>query len=104
MKAIEISRPGGPEVLVPVDRPKPEPGAGEVLIRVTAAGINRPDVFQRMGNYPAPPGASDLPGLEIVGEIVAGDAAAAGFSIGDKVCALVAGGGYAEYCTAPALQ
>jgi NADPH2:quinone reductase len=104
MKAVEISKPGGPEVLVLVDRPMPEPKAGEVLIKVSAAGINRPDVFQRKGNYPAPPGASDLPGLEVVGEIVAGDVGAAGLSIGDKVCALLAGGGYAEYCTAPAVQ
>ena len=104
MKAVEISKPGGPEVLVMVDRPMPEPKAGEVLIKVSAAGINRPDVFQRKGNYPPPPGASDLPGLEVVGEIVAGDAASAGLSVGDKVCALLAGGGYAEYCTAPAAQ
>lgn len=104
MRAIEISQPGGPEVLVPVDRPMPEAGPGEVLIKVVAAGINRPDVFQRKGNYAPPPGASDLPGLEVAGEIVAGDAAAGGFAIGDKVCALVAGGGYAEYCVAPAVQ
>ena len=104
MKAIEISRPGGPEVLVPVNRPIPQPGPGEVLIKVAAAGINRPDVFQRAGNYPPPPGASDLPGLEVAGEIVAGDPAAAGFKTGDRVCALVAGGGYAEYCVAPAQQ
>src|SRR5690606_36945731 len=104
MKAVEISQPGGPEVLVLVDRPVPEPKAGEVLIKVSAAGINRPDVFQRKGNYPAPPGASDLPGLEVVGEIVGGDAAAGGLAIGDKVCALLAGGGYAEYCVAPAQQ
>ncbi|NYT66184.1 NAD(P)H-quinone oxidoreductase [Alcaligenaceae bacterium] len=102
MKAIEISQPGGPEVLVQVDRPMPEPKAGEVLIKVAAAGINRPDVFQRKGFYPAPPGASDLPGLEVAGEIVGGDAAAGGFSIGDKVCALLPGGGYAEYCVADA--
>jgi len=89
---------------VPVDRPIPEPGAGEVLIKVAAAGINRPDVFQRRGNYAPPPGASDLPGLEVAGEIVGGDAAAGGFAPGDKVCALVAGGGYAEYCVAPAVQ
>jgi len=82
----------------------PEPGAGEVLIKVAAAGINRPDVFQRKGNYAPPPGASDLPGLEVAGEIVGGDAAAGGFALGDKVCALVAGGGYAEYCVAPAVQ
>jgi NADPH2:quinone reductase len=104
MKAVEISKPGGPEVLVLVDRPMPEPQAGEVLIKISAAGINRPDVFQRKGNYPAPPGASDLPGLEVVGEIVAGDAKAAGLEIGQKVCALLAGGGYAEYCVAPAAQ
>ncbi|QII84271.1 NAD(P)H-quinone oxidoreductase [Bordetella hinzii] len=104
MRAVEISHPGGPEVLVPAQRPTPEPGPGEVLIKVTAAGINRPDVFQRQGNYAPPPGASDLPGLEVAGEIVAGDAAVGGFKVGDKVCALVAGGGYAEYCVAPALQ
>ncbi|QGE29922.1 NAD(P)H-quinone oxidoreductase [Bordetella holmesii] len=104
MRAVEISQPGGPEVLVPAQRPTPEPGAGEVLIKVTAAGINRPDVFQRMGNYAPPPGSSDLPGLEVAGEIVGGDAAAGGFKVGDKVCALLAGGGYAEYCVAPALQ
>ncbi|AZY50000.1 NAD(P)H-quinone oxidoreductase [Bordetella avium] len=104
MRAVEIIHPGGPEVLVPTERPTPEPGAGEVLIKVSAAGINRPDVFQRKGNYAPPPGASDLPGLEVAGEIVGGDAAAGGFKIGDKVCALVAGGGYAEYCVAPAVQ
>ncbi|RTZ42405.1 NAD(P)H-quinone oxidoreductase [Candidimonas sp. SYP-B2681] len=104
MKAVEISKPGGPEVLVLVDRPLPEPKAGEVLIKVSAAGINRPDVFQRKGNYAPPPGASDLPGLEVAGEIVGGDAAAGGFAIGDKVCALLAGGGYAEYCVAPVAQ
>ncbi|MDM9559759.1 MULTISPECIES: NAD(P)H-quinone oxidoreductase [Bordetella] len=104
MRAIEISQPGGPDVLVPTERSMPEPGAGEVLIKVAAAGINRPDVFQRKGNYAPPPGASDLPGLEVAGEIVGGDAAAGGFAVGDKVCALVAGGGYAEYCVAPAAQ
>ncbi len=104
MRAIEISSPGGPEVLVPTTRPIPEPGPGEVLIKVAAAGINRPDVFQRMGSYAPPPGASDLPGLEVAGEIVKGDVAAGGFNIGDKVCALVAGGGYAEYCVAPVEQ
>src|SRR5690554_4812462 len=104
MKAVEISTPGGPEVLVLVDRPMPEPKAGEVLIKVSAAGINRPDVFQRKGAYPAPAGASDLPGLEVAGEIVGGDAAASGFAVGDKVCALLAGGGYAEYCVAPVEQ
>ncbi|MDQ8034129.1 NAD(P)H-quinone oxidoreductase [Bordetella genomosp. 1] len=104
MRAVEITQPGAPDVLVACDRPMPEPAAGEVLIKVSAAGINRPDVFQRKGNYAPPPGASDLPGLEVAGEIVGGDAAAGGFAIGDKVCALVAGGGYAEYCVAPALQ
>jgi len=104
MRAIEISQPGGPEVLVPVDRPIPEPKSGEVLIKVSAAGVNRPDVFQRQGNYAPPPGASDLPGLECAGEIVAGDAAAGSFKIGDKVCALLAGGGYAQYCVAPVGQ
>ncbi len=104
MKAVEISQPGAPEVLKLVERPMPEAGPGEVLIKVSAAGVNRPDVFQRKGNYPAPPGASDLPGLEVAGEIVGGDAQAGGFKLGDKVCALLAGGGYAEYCTAPVEQ
>lgn len=104
MKAVEISTPGGPEVLVMVDRPMPKPQAGEVLIKIAAAGINRPDVFQRKGNYPAPAGASDLPGLEVVGEIVDGDVGDTGLKVGDRVCALLAGGGYAEYCTAPAAQ
>lgn len=101
MKAIEISQPGGPEVLRLVDRPMPVPKAGEVLIKVSAAGINRPDVFQRKGAYPAPPGASDLPGLEVAGVIADGDAASGGFAVGDRVCALLPGGGYAEYCVAP---
>ncbi|MEY2874077.1 MAG: hypothetical protein RLZZ373_1448 [Pseudomonadota bacterium] len=107
MKAIEISRPGPPDVLTLVDRADPVPGAGEVLIRVVASGVNRPDVLQRMGAYPPPPGASDLPGLEVAGVIVAGDAeamAAAGLSIGQRVCALTPGGGYAELCVTPALQ
>src|SRR3546814_7614356 len=104
MKAVEISKPGGPEVLVLVDRPVPELKPGEVLIKVSAAGINRPDVFQRKGNYPPPAGASDLPGLEVVGEIVSGETGDTGLAIGDKVCALVAGGGYDEYCAAPAAQ
>jgi NADPH2:quinone reductase len=107
MKAIEISRPGAPDVLTLVDRADPVPGAGEVLIRVTASGINRPDVLQRMGAYPPPPGASDLPGLEVAGVIVSGDAeamAAAGLSIGQQVCALTPGGGYAELCVTPAVQ
>ena len=104
MRAIEISQPGGPEVLQLCERPIPTLGAGEVLIKVHAAGINRPDVFQRKGAYPAPAGASDLPGLEVAGEIVSGDLAGSSFAIGDMVCALVAGGGYAEYCAAPLLQ
>jgi NADPH2:quinone reductase len=104
MRAIEITQPGGPEVLQLCERPTPEPGRGEVLIRVHAAGINRPDVLQRTGNYPVPPGASDLPGLEVAGEIVGGDLEGSGFAIGDMVCALVQGGGYAEYCAAPAAQ
>ena len=104
MRAIEITQPGKPDVLQSCERPMPVPKAGEVLIKVHAAGINRPDVLQRLGKYPVPPGASDLPGLEVAGEIVDGDYAAAGFSKGDMVCALVQGGGYAEYCTAPAEQ
>lgn len=104
MRAIEIREFGGPEVLQPCERPLPEPKAGEVLIRVRAAGVNRPDVFQRTGNYPVPPGASDLPGLEVAGEIVGGDPGDSGFKLGDLVCALVQGGGYAEYCTAPVAQ
>jgi NADPH2:quinone reductase len=107
MKAIEISRPGAPEVLQLTDRPDPVAGGGEVLIRVAASGVNRPDVLQRKGVYPPPPGASDLPGLEVAGVIVAGDAAAmaaAGLAIGQSVCALVAGGGYAELCVAPVVQ
>lgn len=107
MKAVEISTYGAPEVLRLGERPDPAPGAGEVLIRVRASGVNRPDVLQRMGHYPVPPGASDIPGLEVAGEIVGGDAAAmaaAGFQTGDRVCALVAGGGYAELCVAPVAQ
>lgn len=104
MRAIEITQPGKPDVLQLCERPTPVPKAGEVLIRVHAAGINRPDVLQRLGKYPVPPGASDLPGLEVAGEIVDGDYAAAGFKKGDMVCALVQGGGYAEYCSAPAEQ
>jgi putative PIG3 family NAD(P)H quinone oxidoreductase len=104
MIAIEISRPGDPEVLVPTERPCPEPAVGEVLIKVAAAGVNRPDVFQRRGRYPPPPGASDIPGLEVAGAIERlGDGVDA-FAVGDAVCALVAGGGYAEYCAAPAAQ
>ncbi len=104
MTAIEIREPGGPDVLVPASRPVPEPGAGEVLIRVAAAGINRPDVLQRTGGYPPPPGASDIPGLEIAGEVVSLGDAVKGCKLGDQVMALVAGGGYAEYCVAPAAQ
>ncbi len=104
MRAIEITQPGKPDVLQLCERPVPVPKAGEVLIKVHAAGINRPDVLQRLGKYPVPPGASDLPGLEVAGEIVDGDYASAGFKLGDMVCALVQGGGYAEYCTAPAEQ
>ena len=102
MKAIEITTPGGPEVLKPCERDNPAPGAGELLIRVMAAGVNRPDVVQRLGRYPAPPGASDIPGLEVAGEVVALGDGAEGFKVGDKVCALVPGGGYAELCTANA--
>jgi len=107
MKAVEITVYGAPEVLCMGNRPEPVAAAGEVLIRVKASGINRPDVLQRTGNYPVPPGASDIPGLEVAGEIVAGDASAmsaAGFKLGDRVCALVAGGGYAELCVAPVGQ
>ena len=107
MRAIEISAPGGPEVLRPCERPQPEPRPGELLIAVQASGVNRPDVLQRKGLYPMPPGVSDLPGLEIAGTVVAGapeDLAVAGLRIGDPVCALVAGGGYAEFCVAPAGQ
>jgi NADPH2:quinone reductase len=104
MRAIEITQPGPPDVLKLCDRPIPSLKPGEVLIKVHAAGVNRPDVLQRTGNYPVPPGASDLPGLEIAGEIVDGDVSGSGFKIGDMVCALVQGGGYAEYCAAPVQQ
>jgi putative PIG3 family NAD(P)H quinone oxidoreductase len=104
MLAIEISTPGGPEVLRPVERPTPQPGAGEVLVRVEAAGVNRPDILQRLGRYPPPRGASDIPGLEIAGTVAAVGPAVDRWRGGDRVCALVAGGGYAEYCTAPAGQ
>src|SRR5215207_6884422 len=107
MKAVEITSYGAPEVLRLGERPDPVAGTGELLIRVAASGINRPDVLQRTGNYPVPPGASDIPGLEVAGEIVSGDAqamAAAGLKVGDRVCALVAGGGYAEFCVAPVGQ
>jgi NADPH:quinone reductase len=101
MRAIEISQYGAPEVLKLCERPMPVLNAGEILIKVHAAGINRPDVLQRSGHYPVPPGASDLPGLEIAGEIMEGELAGSGFHIGNMVCALVQGGGYAEYCAAP---
>jgi NADPH2:quinone reductase len=107
MRAIEITAPGKPEVLCESQRPMPAAGAGELLIRVAASGVNRPDVLQRKGLYPVPPGASDIPGLEVAGTIVEGDAEAmraAGFAVGDRVCALVAGGGYAEVCVAPVGQ
>ena len=101
MRVIEIAAPGGPEQLRLASRPTPRPGPGEVLVRVAAAGVNRPDVLQRMGVYPPPPGASDIPGLEIAGTAVAAGQGAS-HVIGQRVCALVAGGGYAEYCLAPA--
>ena len=98
MTAVAIREPGGPEVLVAEQRPVPRPGPGELLIRVAAAGVNRPDVLQRMGFYPPPPGASDLPGLEIAGTVVATGPGGDPEMLGQAVCALVAGGGYAEYC------
>ena len=104
MRAIEISQPGGPEVLRLCERPMPQAGAGEVLLRVRAFGVNRPDALQRRGLYPPPAGAPDLPGLEVCGEIVSGDLAGTDLHQGDLVCALVAGGGYAEYCVAPTGQ
>jgi len=104
MHAIEITQPGPPNVLQLCERPLPQLKAGEILIKVYAAGVNRPDVAQRTGHYPVPPGASDLPGLEIAGEIVDGDLTGSTFALGDMVCALVQGGGYAEYCAAPLVQ
>jgi len=104
MTAIEIERPGGPEVLRAVQRPVPDPAAGEVLVQVEAAGVNRPDVMQRLGKYPPPPGASEIPGLEIAGTIVSVASGVNRWRVGDRVCALVAGGGYADYCAAPAVQ
>ena len=101
MRAVEISQPGGPEVLKLSDVPKPAPKPSEILVKVAAAGVNRPDVLQRAGNYPVPPGASPLPGLEIAGEVVT---AGKTFKVGDKVCALANGGGYAEYCAVPETQ
>ena len=104
MRAIEITEPGKPDVLQLCERALPALKPGEVLIKVHAAGVNRPDVLQRLGHYPVPPGASDLPGLEVAGEIVDGDLAGTALAKGDMVCALVQGGGYAEYCAAPAAQ
>lgn len=104
MRVVEIAQPGPPDGLKPADRAVPQPAAGEVLIQVAAAGVNRPDVAQRLGVYPPPPGASDIPGLEVAGTIVALGAGVSQWKIGDAVCALVAGGGYAQYCAAPAVQ
>lgn len=104
MTAVEIKEFGGPEELVPTTRPVPRPGAGEVLVKVAAAGVNRPDVLQRQGYYNPPPGASDLPGLEIAGTVVALGEGVSGWKVGDKLCALLGGGGYAEYATAPVPQ
>lgn len=104
MRAVEITAPGKPEVLVLGTRPVPEPKPGEVLIKVAAAGVNRPDVLQRQGNYAPPPGASDIPGLEAAGTVVKLGEGAGGFDVGDRVCALMTGGGYAEYCAVPAPQ
>jgi putative PIG3 family NAD(P)H quinone oxidoreductase len=104
MSCVEIKKPGGPEALVPATRPVPQPMAGEVLIKVAAAGVNRPDIAQRAGHYPPPPGASDLPGLEAAGTVAALGAGVTGWNVGDAICALTPGGAYAEYCTAPAPQ
>jgi NADPH2:quinone reductase len=100
MTVIGIKAPGGPDMLVPMERPVPQPGDGEILVKVAAAGVNRPDVMQRMGNYPPPPGVTDIPGLEIAGTVVARGAGATRWQVGDTVTALVSGGGYAPYCTA----
>jgi NADPH:quinone reductase len=104
MRCVEISKPGGPEVLLPAERPAPVPKASEILIKVAAAGVNRPDVQQRLGRYAPPPDASDLPGLEVAGEVAAIGADVKMWKVGDQVCALVHGGGYAEYCVAPDVQ
>ena len=104
MRAVEIAKPGGPEVLRPAERPVPSPKPHEILIKVAAAGVNRPDIVQREGNYPPPPDASDLPGLEVAGEVAAVGDAVTLWKPGDKVCALVHGGGYAEYCVTPEAQ
>src|SRR5688572_30678118 len=98
MRAVEVSAPGGPEVLKPVERPVPSPKPGEILIKVAAAGVNRPDILQRMGLYAVPPDASDLPGLEVAGEVVSVGSSVKTIRVGESVCALVHGGGYAEYC------
>src|SRR3954463_7275405 len=100
MTAIEIATPGGPEVLKPKSMPTPKPGAGQILVKVAAAGVNRPDLMQRAGLYPPPPGHSPLPGLEVAGEVAAVGAGVTRWKAGDKVCALVNGGGYAQYCIA----
>jgi len=104
MTCVEIKIPGGPEALVPATRPVPQPKAGELLIKVAASGVNRPDLAQRAGHYPPPPGASDLPGLEAAGTVAAIGSGVSGWKAGDAVCALTPGGSYAEYCTVPALQ
>ena len=104
MTVVEIAAPGPPDVLRPTRRPVPKPGPGEVLVRVAAAGVNRPDLLQRAGHYPPPPGASDIPGLEVAGTVAALGEGTLGWNVGDTVTALVAGGGYAEYCVAPAVQ
>lgn len=104
MTAIAITAPGAPDVLVPQERPVPQAGEGEILVKVAAAGVNRPDVMQRQGGYPPPKGVTDIPGLELAGEVVATGSGVTRFAIGDKVTALVAGGGYAEYCAVPEPQ
>src|SRR5215813_12634970 len=104
MRVVEISKPGLPDVLVIGERPTPAPAEGELLIKVAAAGVNRPDVMQRMGHYPPPPGITDIPGLEIAGVVEQLGSGVDQWRVGDRVCALVAGGGYAEYCVAPAPQ
>src|ERR1700723_2978168 len=104
MTVIEITEFGAPEVLKPVMRPVPQPAAGEILLRVAAAGVNRPDLLQRQGNYPPPPGASDIPGLEAAGTVAALGEGVTAVTVGDAVCALLAGGGYAEYAAVPAVQ
>jgi NADPH2:quinone reductase len=104
MMCVEIKKPGGPEALVPATRPVPKPAAGEILLKVAAIGVNRPDLAQRAGTYPPPPGASDLPGLEAAGTVAALGDGVTGLKVGDAVCALTPGGSYAEYCTVPAPQ